>query len=201
MHLVAVTQRVDIVPRRGERRDALDQSWTRLLAACGLVAMPMPNRPATAAAMLEANGMTGLLLTGGNDLSHYGGDAPERDETEHLLLRLARERHLPVLGVCRGMQVIQDAFGVPLVTVSGHVAKRHRVEGVLPTAEVNSFHGYGTLESVDELEVMGRAPDGVVEAIRHRAEPILGQMWHPERESPYAAADLARIRRHFGGTP
>lgn len=198
MRLIAVSQRVDIYPRRGERRDALDQSWARLLAACRLVALPMPNHAATARAMFEAMPVTGLLLTGGNDLARYGGDAPERDETERLLLQQARARRLPVLGVCRGMQVIQDAFGVLQVAVAGHVAVRHRVDGTMRDAEVNSFHAYGATGTVAELEVLARAPDGVVEAVRHRDEPILGQMWHPERESPYDAADLARIRSHFG---
>lgn len=198
MRLVAVSQRVDVHPSRGERRDALDQSWVRLLRACGLTALPMPNHAETARAMFEGMHVTGLLLTGGNDLARYGGDAPERDETEHLLLQLARARRLPVLGVCRGMQVIQDAFGVPQAAVTGHVAVRHRVDGTMRDAEVNSFHAYGATETVAELEVLARAPDGVVEALRHRDEPILGQMWHPERESPYDVADLTRIRSHFG---
>ena len=198
MRLVAISQRVDIYPDRGERRDALDQSWVRLLAACGLVALPMPNHVATARTMFGAMPVTGLLLTGGNDLARYSGDAPERDETERLLMQLARARRLPVLGVCRGMQVIQDAFGVPQAAVPGHVAVRHRVDGTMRGAEVNSFHAYGATATVAELEVLARAPDGVVEALRHRDEPILGQMWHPERESPYDAADLARIRSHFG---
>ena len=197
MRLVAVTQRVDIYPSRGERRDALDQSWVRLLAACGLVALPMPNHAATARTMIEAMPPTGLLLTGGNDLARYGGDAPERDETERLLLQLSRARRLPVLGVCRGMQVIQDAFGVPQAAIPGHVAIRHRLDGTMH-GEVNSFHAYGATETVADLEVLARAPDGIVEAVRHRSEPILGQMWHPERESPYDAGDLSRIRSHFG---
>jgi gamma-glutamyl-gamma-aminobutyrate hydrolase PuuD len=198
MRAVAVSQRVDVIPRRGERRDALDQSWTTLLAACGLTAMPVPNHPETAATMFRSVDVIGLLLTGGNDLARYGGDAPERDETERLLLRLARERGLPVMGVCRGMQMIQDAFGVALAPVTGHVAVRHRVNGAAFDDEVNSFHGFGTRDTVPELEVLARASDGVVEFLRHRSEPILAQMWHPERESPYDDADLARIRRHFG---
>jgi len=199
MRIVAVSQRVDIIPRRGERRDALDQSWTSLLAACDLAAMPIPNHPELAARMFGMASVAGLLLTGGNDLARYGGDAPERDETERLLLRLARERHLPVVGVCRGMQVIQDAFGVPLKRIAGHVATRHQVDGAGFRAEVNSFHGFGASETAPELEVLARAPDGIVEFLRHRSEPILGQMWHPERESPYAPSDLARLRAHFRG--
>ncbi|MBM3531931.1 MAG: hypothetical protein FJX60_02705 [Alphaproteobacteria bacterium] len=197
MRAVAVSQRVDTVPCRGERRDALDQSWTSLLAACDLLALPMPNHPDVAAAMFS-DGPVGLLLTGGNDLARYGGDAPERDETERRLLSIARERGLPVMGVCRGMQVIQDVFDVPLKRIEGHVAIRHRLTGPGGGVEVNSFHGFGAAGSVPELEVTARAPDGIVEAIRHVREPIIGQMWHPERETPYDAADVARIRAHFG---
>ncbi|MBI1778612.1 MAG: gamma-glutamyl-gamma-aminobutyrate hydrolase family protein [Proteobacteria bacterium] len=201
MRPVAISQRVDIVPRRGERRDALDQRWVRLLAACGLLAVPMPNEPDLAAELFQDMEAAGLVLTGGNDLVRYGGDAPERDRTEQLLLRLARKRALPILGVCRGMQVIQDCFGVTLKPVSGHVATRHAVDGAGLSGVVNSYHGYGASETSAELGILARAADGVVEAIGHRAEPILAQMWHPERETPFDPADLARIRGHFGIAP
>ena len=51
-----------------------------------------------------------MVLTGGNDLAALGGDAPERDATENALLDAAESRRLPVIGVCRGMQVIQAAL-------------------------------------------------------------------------------------------
>ena len=86
MKLVAVTQRVAVVPAYGERRDCLDQAWSRFLAACGLLPVLLPNVMETALELCEAAGVGGLLLTGGNDLAQLGGDAPERDAVENSLL-------------------------------------------------------------------------------------------------------------------
>lgn len=79
---IAVSQRVDCHPDRGERRDALDQRWPHFLAACGLLPVVLPNRPELGVPLLDRTAPAGLLLTGGNDLAVMGGDAPERDETE-----------------------------------------------------------------------------------------------------------------------
>lgn len=197
MKLIAVTQRVVVDPATGERRDALDQRWPRLLLQCGLVPVIMPNCLQAARRLLAQLPLAGVLLTGGNDLAAYGGDAPERDETEAFFLRDALESGRPLLGVCRGMQMIQHVLGVPLVQVEGHVAVRHRVRGVAADREVSSFHRMGARTSVADLEVQAVAADGVIEAVRHRHRRVVGVMWHPEREEPATTADLAQLRSFF----
>src|SRR5579863_2290649 len=117
MKTVAVTQRVVVDPPHGTRRDCLDQVWTKFLCRCGLLPVPIPN--SVDAALIICEHVGGIVLTGGNDLTAYGGDAPDRDETESALLDLAELRNLPVLGVCRGMQVIQHRFGTRLRKVDG----------------------------------------------------------------------------------
>ena len=198
MKFVAVTQRVSVIPAYGERRDCLDQAWSKFLAACDLLPLLLPNLTETALDLCERAGAAGLVLTGGNDLVECGGDAPERDAVEYALLDWAEQRRLPVLGVCRGMQVIQQRFGVALRRVEGHVTDRLviRVEGEL--REVNSYHHYAALDSRPPLEVWGMAADGVVKAIRHSFGPLTGIMWHPERSKPSAPADVALFRRVFG---
>jgi len=198
MKAVAVTQRVAIVPAYGERRDCLDQAWVKFLATCGLLPVPIPNSVETALALCEHAKVGGIVLTGGNDLAALGGDAPERDAAENALLDFAARRSLPVLGVCRGMQIIQQRFLIPLERVEGHVAERHpiRVEGV-PT-EVNSFHRFGAFGSRPPLDVWAVAGDGVIEAVRHVGEPVTGIMWHPERCAPFAPADVDLFRQVFG---
>jgi putative glutamine amidotransferase len=194
--LVGVTQRVD-VSQTQERRDALDQNWLRFLDACGLQAVPLPNHP-SAAGLFDRAGCGGLILSGGNDLCAYGGDAPERDANETRLVDLALSRDMPVLGVCRGMQFLLHGWGVPLTSVSGHVGKPHPVTGPLGTRLVNSYHRYGALHAGPGLSVLARSADGAIESIRHNRLPHLGIMWHPERENPFKDEDIALFRAHFG---
>ena len=197
MRLVAITQRVAVVPGYGERRDCLDQAWPRFLAACGLLPLAMPNVAEVALAMLRDANVTGLVLTGGNDLAALGGDAPERDATENALLDAAEARGLPVLAVCRGMQLLQQRCAIPLLRAEGHVTPRQNIRIDGQAAEVNSYHRFAASESRPPLDVWAVAADGVVKAVRHSGRPITGIMWHPERNTPFAAADISLFRRAF----
>lgn len=200
--LVAVTQRVDTVPAYGERRDCLDQRWHELLAACGFLALPVPNRVDSAIALVTAARPSGVLLTGGNDLVAYGGDAPERDETEAAVIAWARRHRLPVLGVCRGMQVLLWLADARLEAVDGHVARRHEVTLRQGSRRVvNSFHRWAARRLPADWTAEAVCGDGVVEAARHVEEPLLGIMWHPEREADPVPDDLALLRNHFKASP
>jgi putative glutamine amidotransferase len=198
MKAVAITQRVSVFPDYGERRDCLDQAWTRFLSACGLLPVLIPNVTEAALALCEQAGVGGLVLTGGNDLAALGGDAPERDAVENALLDWAQGRGLPVLGVCRGMQVIQHRCAIPLRRVEGHVAQRQVIRIGGERKEVNSFHRFAAFDSRPPLEVWAVADDGVVKAVRHSAQPVTGIMWHPERCTPFAPDDIALFRQVFG---
>ncbi len=201
MKKVAITQRVSVVPEYGERRDCLDQAWPRFLAACGLMSLALPNVVEVATALCAGADVTGLVLTGGNDLAALGGDAPERDATENALLDLAESRGLPVLGVCRGMQMIQQRCGIPLRRVEGHVTRHQVIRVCGEPTEVNSYHRFAAFESRPPLDVWAVADDGVVKAIRHLDRSTTGIMWHPERMDPFAAADVALFRRVFKVVP
>ncbi len=198
MKTVAITQRVSVVPAYAERRDCLDQAWTKFLAACGLLPVLLPNVGEAALAICAEARIAGLVLTGGNDLAVFGGDAPERDVVENALLDFAERRGLPVLGVCRGMQLIQQRFAIPLCRVEGHVAQRQTIRIDGQPKEVNSYHRFAALDSRPPLDVWAVADDGVVKAIRHSTWPITGIMWHPERSSPFSPADVALFRQVFG---
>jgi len=175
----------------------------------------------------------GLLLPGGWDVdpSFYGerrgeevGDTdPELDGTELALFRQARERHIPVLGICRGQQVINVAMGGSLVQhLEDHDARAlgrshlaHTIE-VDPSSElgkaagqdeihVNSLHHQAIKRLADGLQESAHGEDGTVEGVESDDGLIVAVQCHPEEltgDLPWARklferfVARARIRQH-----
>ena len=81
MKVVLYTQRVEVAESYGERRDCADQNIPCFIEACGYLPLPLPNIRNIAERLIEQIRPSGIILTGGNSLVEYGGDAPERDET------------------------------------------------------------------------------------------------------------------------
>jgi putative glutamine amidotransferase len=180
--------------------------------AAGGEPVPLPAHASSWAR--EIDRIEGLILTGGNavDPRRYGEEnrglcrvvIPQRDELEMEALERCRERGLPVLGICRGMQFLNVALGgamhqhLPTAVTheaDGETPRFHPVQ-VLPNSRlatvtavrgrlrVNSLHHQG-LEAVHlapGLRINALAPDGVVEGIEAPGEPLLmGIQFHPER--------------------
>ncbi|QKV97193.1 gamma-glutamyl-gamma-aminobutyrate hydrolase family protein [Streptomyces sp. NA02950] len=199
MPLVGVTQRSLPANEFGEHRYALDARWFPFLERCGVVPVPLPNSAVLAARTTVGFGLDGLVLTGGDDLAAYGGPSPDRDRTELALLSWALRTGHPVLGVCRGMQLMVHAFGGQLARVDGHVATRHEVrvaDGGPRT--VNSYHRWAAYVAPAPLAPTARCGP-VIEAVHHQRAPVEGIMWHPEREEPFAPDDVCAVRRLLRG--
>ncbi len=160
--------------------------------------------------------LDGILLTGGADINPlYLGEEPvnalhginyRRDRQELLLTRLAADRQLPMLGICRGIQVMTAALGGKLYqdiyTQTGTQPIKHdqqldravpshtvRVErdtllySIFGTGElaVNSFHHQAVKEAAPGFRVCATATDGIVEAVESTEyKSMLGVQWHPE---------------------
>jgi putative glutamine amidotransferase len=193
MKTILVTHRVQIIEGYNERRDSLDQNWYRFLSDCGCMAVPVPNYPDYAEQFVAVVKPDGIILSGGNDLVSYGGDAPERDAMEKRLLEYAITKNIPLLGVCRGMHFILCYFGGTLQKVEGHVRTRHQLDLYGKKIEVNSFHNLALKEVPANFSPLAVNADGVIEAMAHNHKKIKGIMWHPERESQSTEHDIELI--------
>jgi gamma-glutamyl-gamma-aminobutyrate hydrolase PuuD len=202
MTRIGITQRVEVIEEYDERRDCLDQAWTPLLQSRGYTPIPLPNTVDDVESYLSTLRLDGLLITGGNDLaglSDATSTAPKRDAFERAALAYALEVGLPVLGVCRGIQLLNVYFDGSLSHVDGHVATDHPlVFDDRPSflshndITVNSYHDYGIADGDEaaEVDVIARAEDGTVEFLTHPEYDLYGVMWHPERDSSPAATKL-----------
>ena len=199
MAVAIFTQRTEIIESYNERRDAADQRISSFIRACGYTPVPVPNNSGIAADIAGEIKPVGIVLTGGNSLVKYGGNAPERDETDRLLIKIAAEKKIPLYGFCRGMQSILDYFGNELIDVPAHVAVRHIITGAEGRAEVNSYHNQACVEIRSSgLKALMKTKDGVIEKIMHKHLPIIGTMWHPERENIFRETDITCLRELFG---
>lgn len=197
---IGITQRIIEEAHYKETRDALDINWARWFHSLEMLPIPLPSHYDFAAYVQDLD-LDGVLLSGGNDLSvvcnHEINRA--RDAYERMVIETCIRQGIPLIGICRGMQMIGHYFGLSLMRVDNHVNRRHEIiDTIGHTRQVNSFHQYGFTACTDAFTVEAYAPDGCIEAFRHKKYSIYGQMWHPERESVFSAADLALMQRLFG---
>jgi putative glutamine amidotransferase len=208
MKRIGLTQRVETVESYGERRDCLDQQWTKFIEELPAIPLLLPNLHSEPRQLINEMSLDGVILTGGNTLVEYAAPdantAPERDATEKALLDYCVEIKIPMIGVCRGMQLLNHYFGGSLEGTVGHTAVRHPIDlagaedclAFSSAEEVNSFHDLGIALAglAPELQMLATGPDNSVEAVKHTSLPLWGVMWHPEREVPFVDQDLNFFR-------
>lgn len=194
---ILITQRLVNNSSYPEERDALDVRWANFASELGALIVPFPSNANPDSYIAEIP-PDAIIFTGGNDLAIVSNEetSRKRDAVETKLLNLAIENKIPTLGVCRGMQLIGVRFGASLVPIEAHIKTRHDIRytsGDLITRGVNSFHKYGFRDVGSPLKAIARAEDKTVESFRHEQLPILGIMWHPERERPFENLDLQLV--------
>ncbi|WP_068547767.1 type 1 glutamine amidotransferase [Thalassotalea crassostreae] len=206
MKRIGITQRVEVVKSYGERRDCLDQQWSNLIIQLGFLPIPLPNvSEDMVEALVTALQLDAIILSGGNSITTLNPEAsdaaPERDEFENAIIAKALETNIPLIGVCRGMQVLNLAMGGALAKTQGHVGQRHsitsNVKGFDLPKTVNSFHNYCVPNDglAKSLEPLAYDDGGNIEAFYSISSKILGIMWHPEREENFTNLDIQLLKR------
>jgi putative glutamine amidotransferase len=207
------------------------RAYSLTVQAAGGLAVLLPPDDAVAeqpGEMLDL--IDGLMLAGGSDVDpgSYGarphpetrGSWPERDRFELALAHAALERDMPVLGICRGMQMLNVTCGGTLEQHLANVATHRHTPGAYSDhevrldagslaaravggerADVKSHHHQGLDELGEGLTPVGWAPDGAVEAIELPDKPYgLGVLWHPEEdERSNVIGSLVEAARAYAG--
>ena len=201
MKAVIVTQGVEYVQNRDETRDFIDQRLNQFIFAADLTPVPIPNFSKAKASLnsklnfdifewISRISPVGLILSGGNDI----GTQVERDHTERKCLDFAKKTKIPVLGICRGMQMLAVYGGGSLVKAENQYC-RHSLSA--PNHEVNSYHSWAIRDCPMNFKITATCPNGNIEGIRHKDFPWHGWMWHPERETAFNPIDVENVERIF----
>ena len=203
---------IGITANYGEQNAKLGEGYYKQVVKAGGTPLIIPPDSNHEVLFATLNHIDALLLSGGADINplYQGEDSlpglgninAERDLPELLITRLAYNRQMPILGICRGIQTLATALGgkvdqdIKLSTVK-HSQDADRSEPTHSVSiekdstlyyiygeekiAVNSFHHQAVSEPGSKFQVVAVAPDGVIEAIESTEfKPILGVQWHPE---------------------
>ncbi|MCC3590239.1 MAG: gamma-glutamyl-gamma-aminobutyrate hydrolase family protein [Microcoleus sp. PH2017_29_MFU_D_A] len=204
----------------------LNGAYIDAVQAAGGIPILLPPNQLDPASIFDA--VDGLIFSGGGDINPelYGGFVDrtvysvnaERDNFELSLAKLALRADIPVLGICRGMQVLNVASGGNLVVhvpdaygeevnhrqenpirAIEHIIKidpDSRLAKIMGTTSTNvvSWHHQAVQTMIPGWQIVARAPDGLIEAIEYKYHPwMVAVQWHPEM-SPKSLPDCGIFR-------
>lgn len=220
---------IGITMHSGEGKQEVNAPYIKSIIQAGGIPVCIPHiREGIDEVLTRLNG---LLLIGGGDMNpasygenphpQTGAIVTERDESDLELMKQALKQNLPVLAICRGLQVLNVAFGGTLYQdipseVEGavqHTQKSARYEKVHPITVkegtklfsitggeimTNTFHHQSAKELGRGLIVSARAHDGIIEAIEHPEYAFcLGVQWHPEETAVYGDGVSVKLFEAF----
>jgi len=222
--------RIGISANRKDGLSCINETYVRSVLLAGGVPVLIPVMTDMAALTVIVDELDGLLISGGGDLNplFIGEELVQglqdvdtfRDEYDLILLRLAFNRQMPIMGICRGHQLINAAFGgtlyqdihsqhehnlkhsqemareFPSHTVT--LADATRLRSILKADKVfvNSFHHQAVKEVAPEFIATAVAADGINEGIEHPEYSIFSVQWHPEAMAPNGDEQMLALFRY-----
>jgi N5-(cytidine 5'-diphosphoramidyl)-L-glutamine hydrolase len=190
-----ITMRTANAAEYDEPRQAISNDWISLCQRFDFTPILMPSGLEHYHHYFDLN-PSGLILTGGDNVSE--ALTSQRDRSEFHLIEEALKHKLPILGVCRGIQILNAYFGGSIVRElkANHIGfhdvifkKSQWGYNIGDKIKVNSFHHHGIYEPqlANEFEIIAQTDEGCIEYMEHSHLPITGIHWHPERQNEAAA--------------
>ena len=105
--IIGISLRVTNAEKYVEKRDSLSHDWSIVLQQLGFHPLLIPNTISDVSAFLDDMKVSGLILSGGDNI----GDEPLRDQIEKKIIDHAVSNEIPLIGICRGMEIINSFFG------------------------------------------------------------------------------------------
>jgi putative glutamine amidotransferase len=226
--IIALTCSAEQPAGTAQPRDFVSHAYSAAVRRAGGTPVLIPASDDEEPVRHALGGVAGVLITGGKDISPavYGEEVlpfcgpidPSRDDLDRWVIEAARELHLPVLAICRGIQALAAFLGGTLYQdIAEQVEKAHShrqdaprhapshtiraapgtlLAGIVGDDDlpVNSFHHQAVKDVPAALTVCARAPDGIIEGLEADGSRfVLGVQWHPEE----MAADDRRQQALF----
>jgi N5-(cytidine 5'-diphosphoramidyl)-L-glutamine hydrolase len=208
MKKIVITQRV-AVNKYNSIVDTIEHDWIEFLDSLNLSTFLVSNKINNIHDFLDHVEPDGIIFTGGDDIvvqDYKHNHKILRDKLEEGILKwLMINKSIPLLGVCRGMQVINNFLNGHIINVEGHT-QPHKITFCdnlffkAKTKMVNSFHNNGiSNKSIGEnLSPFAMSDDGNIEALSHNSLKWVGIMWHPERKIFQDNMDRDFLKTMFG---
>ena len=208
--LALITLRNDYITQRSESRDSIDTEIYNLLLEIDSIPFLIPNTPAYVDnfdLFFNPAEIKFVLLSGGNDLNSLKDKGAtniylKRDKIEISLINFCIKNNIPIIGICRGFQLIANYLGGSIDKVEDHINRIHKVEFIQPNKiiDVNSFHSFGLKQynlPKNIKPIAYHKQDNTVECFKtERPFKSLNFMWHPERKNG-AKKESIRLIKNF----
>ena len=206
MKTLLLSMRVSESSSYYEERNSIAFDYIDFFEILGFLIYLVPNNTTYLDKYLELD-LDLIVISGGNNLDPllYQSDFnpkdvyPERDTTEYKLLNFAIKNHVKVIGICRGLHLINVYFDGQLShNIANHVNKEHVLiskNHLLHDKKVNSFHNHCVTHKnlSNQMVQIAETEDGSIECAIHINRKILGIQWHPERQKNSTDRELISL--------
>ena len=199
---IIISLGIEFIKKRKEYREYIDSELIKLINSCGYNVYLLNNfyhsnyninNEKYISYIIKKLNVCGIILPGGADFGIY----KKRDQTELYLIRLSIRKNIPLLGICRGLQIINLFFKGKHKKIKNHVKKINKIEIYERYLNIKCYHNNSISKIGSDLKILSKSKDGCIESIKHKKYSIYGWMWHPERNLKYKIYFTKELKKIF----